>query len=204
MTVELKNVRNFKIVPENFEHSTVFEIKEIASGSIRALLPKITPDELNSYQKGANVEVFGLTKEGPVYFTTTVLENNKNELLIEYPKNLKELQRRKHSRVQFRGALKVAENENIKIKLDDISAGGLKFESDFSFIRGKSYPIKIELINNLTIECFMEAVRVVKTEDKQYPYSVSVKFKDMRSMDKIALLQYSMGVNSEMEHKLHK
>ncbi|MDO5437074.1 MAG: PilZ domain-containing protein [bacterium] len=202
MSVELKEVKNLKIVPKNYESGTACEIKEIGKEEVKINLPLASKIELEDYMKGEEIEAFGLEKHGLVYFTSEIIDKNDKELLIKYPAFIKEIQRRKYSRVPFDGKLTVLNRGDFKIQTDDISAGGLRFTSDTPFMVGDEYEIKVELVNNLVIECLMQPIRVEETEDeKGLPYSVSAKFKKIRSIDRIALMQYSLRLISESENK---
>lgn len=205
MSVELKEIENLKIVPENYEDGTVCSIENIDNDCIKLNLYKIAKEEIKSYTKGANVEIFGLNRRGIVYFTSEILENNQNAVIVKYPECIKEIQRRKYSRVPFYGKLTVFFDKNIKIKEEDISAGGLKFSSSIPFMVGVEYNIKIELANGLVVNCIMQPIRVEENEqeniEKDLLYSISSKFKKIRSIDRIALMQYSLRFISEMENK---
>lgn len=201
MGVELKDARNLKIVPVNYESGTFCEIKNI-QGDIELLLPKASEDDLKDYNEGSVVEVFGLHKNGLIYFASEIAEKNNNILKIKYPTGIKEIQRRKYTRVAFDGKLTVLEYKDIKIIPEDLSAGGLKFKSEKAFVVGDEYEIKIELLNNLVVNCTMQPIRVEEAEDENEElYSVSVKFKKIRSIDRIALMQYSLRVASELENR---
>lgn len=202
MGVVLSEVKNLKIVPENYESATIFEIENINQEEIKINLPKITKNELEDYKTGENIEAFGLNRHGLIYFLSEILQKDDNKLLIKYPESIKEIQRRKYTRVPFDGALTVVGKDDIKIKACDISAGGLKFEADTPFMVGNEYNIKIELENNLAVECSMQPIRVEETDNEEgLPYSVSAKFKKIRSIDRIALMQYSLRLVSELENK---
>lgn len=201
MSVELKEVKNLKIVPENYTSGTFCEIKNISDTEINMYLPKVTASELNDYQNGNLVEIFGLHKNGLIYFKSEILNKNDKNIDVKYPNDIKEIQRRKYTRVKFDGKLSVIRYDDVKIIPNDISAGGLRFISDKAFIVGNEYEIKIELLNNLVVNCTMQPIRVEETDNAEDFYSISVKFKKIRSIDRIALMQYSLRVASEMENK---
>ena len=202
MEIQLKEIKNLKIVPEKYESSTIFDVIETVDGKVKIKLPLASEFELKDYLENQTVEMFGLSKTGLVYFTSEILNKEGNELFIKYPENFKQIQRRKYSRVPYDGKLEVKEKENIAIKTEDISAGGLKFTSDTPFMVGDEYEIRVELSNNLVINCTMQPIRVEETEDLNLlPYAVSAKFKKIRSIDRIALMQYSLRLISEFENK---
>lgn len=197
----LNEVRNLKIVPENYESATVTEIVEIQDNVVKVSLPIAKEKELKDYKKGSTVEIFGLDKQGLIYFVTEILNIENNSLEIKMPEKIKEIQRRKYSRVPFDGKL-VIKNKTVTVNPEDISAGGLKFSVDTPFMVGEEYEIKIELVNNLIVDCTMQPIRVEETDNgEELPYSVSAKFKKIRSIDRIALMQYSLRLISESENK---
>lgn len=201
MDIQLSEVKNLKIVPDKYESASVFEIKEIQDNKILIDLPFAADYELKDYKTCEKVEIFGLARTGLIYFTAEILNKNGKEIVIEYPALIKEIQRRKYSRVRYDGKLTIKGKENIKLKTEDISAGGLKFSSNAPFIVGDEYEIKAELINNLVINCTMQPIRVWKTDDNEFSYSISAKFKRIRSIDRIALMQYSLRLISELANK---
>lgn len=202
MEIKLEDVKNLKIVPEKFESSTVFDIVEIKDDQVKIKMPLISEIELKDYNKGETVEMFGLNKTGLVYFTSEILNKENKELLIKYPNDIKQIQRRKYSRVPYDGKLAVKGKEKIKIKTEDISAGGLKFTADTPFMVGDEYEIKVELSNNLIVNCTMQPIRVEETDGENHlPYAISAKFKKIRSIDRIALMQYSLRLITELENK---
>lgn len=202
MEIQLSEVKNLKIVPEKYESSTVFDVVDINEGKVKINLPLITEFELKDYIEGEQVEMFGLNKAGLVYFTSEILNKNGKEIIIKYPEDIKQIQRRKYSRVPYDGKLEIKGKENIKVKAEDISAGGLKFTADTPFMVGDEYEIRVELANNLIVNCTMQPIRVEETEDSNaLPYAISAKFKKIRSIDRIALMQYSLRLISELENK---
>lgn len=202
MATNLKEVKNLKIVPENYEAGTIFTIENIEDTRVDINLLKASSLDLESYKQGAEVEAFGIARQGLIYFVTKILQKNENKLTIEYPDIIKEIQRRKYSRVPFNGTLTVASNKKAKIAPDDISAGGLKFSSDTPFMVGQEYEIKVELVNNLVAECTMQPIRVGENDSENgLPYVIQAKFKKIRSIDRIALMQYSLRLISESENK---
>ena len=202
MSVELKEINNLKIVPKNYESGTLCQISEIANDRINLILPFIKEDELKDYEQGSIVELFGLHKNGLVYFTSEIFERNQNELLINMPNLIREIQRRKYSRVPFDGKLILKNNSETEIIPKDISAGGVRFYSSKPFMFGDEFEIRIELANNLIINCSVQPIRIEEIEgESNLPYSVSAKFRKIRSIDRIALMQYSLRLLSEMQNK---
>ncbi len=202
MEIKFEDAKNLKIVPERYESSTIFDIVNIENDKVKINLPLASDIELKDYNKGETVEMFGLGKAGLIYFTSEIIDKENKNLTIKFPVDVKQIQRRKYSRVPYDGKLVIKGEADIKIITEDISAGGLKFTSDTPFMVGNEYEIKVELSNNLVINCTMQPIRVEETEDANLlPYSISAKFKKIRSIDRIALMQYSLRLISELENK---
>ena len=200
--IKLAEVENLKIVPENYKSSTVFDIEEIQSDKVIINLPKATKKELEDYKEGSTFSAFGLSSEGLIYFEGEILDRKNGKVLLKYPFELRQIQRRKYTRVPFSGKLTFVDFPSSEIKTEDLSAGGMKFYSNTLFEVGKEYEIRLELLNNLIVECSIAPIRVVRKEaDRDIPYSVSAKFVKIRSIDRIALMQYSLRLKAEMENK---
>ncbi len=197
----IENGKDFRIIPEKFESSTICDIINSNKSSITLKLPIATPDELSDYSKGNDVEIFGSNNEGLVYFVTQILDKNENEITVKMPSDYKNIQRREYSRVTFTGKLDFSDFPNSVIKTEDISAGGLKFISNIPFEEHLEYNINIDLSNNLTIKCTIQPIRIQQIDYKgEKAYSISGKFKNIESIDRIALVQYSFRSLTEAEN----
>lgn len=197
----IKNGKDFRIIPEKFESSTICDIINSNNSSIIFKLPIATPDELSDYAKGEDVEIFGSNNEGLVYFVTQILDKNENEITVKMPSDYKNIQRREYSRVTFHGKLAFIDYPDAVIKTEDISAGGLKFISNIPFEEHLEYNINIDLSNNLTIKCTIQPIRIQQTDyEGKKAYSISGKFKNIESIDRIALVQYSFRSLTEAEN----
>ena len=119
----IKKGRDFRIIPENFESATIFELKNADNNNLEIELTKATPQELEDYKAGIKVEIFGSGGEGLIFFESTIKEQNGSRLLVEMPKHCKNIQRREYSRVRFIGEFDIeGQNDNV-VSIEDISAG---------------------------------------------------------------------------------
>ncbi len=202
MSIELKEIKNLKVVPQNYENATVCEISNLAEDKVEVYLPKPLGNDLDGYCKGETLEFFGLHKNGLAYFTTTILDKNDKTIFVASPNSIKEIQRRKYTRVPFEGKMTIFDVDDVKILMEDISAGGFKFLSNIAFMAGTEYRAKIEFLNNLVVECTVCPIRIEEVnESEENKYSISVKYKQIRSVDRIAIMQYSMRILAEMQNK---
>ncbi len=201
----IKNGKDFRIIPEKFESSTVCSITNTADNSIDFSLPIVTDDELADYNKGDEVEIFGSNNEGLIYFVTNITEKNGKNITVKMPETYKNIQRREYSRVDFHGELSFVDYEGIVLQTEDISAGGLKFISNMPFEEHLEYNISIDLSNNLTIKCTIQPIRIQQINyEGKTAYSISGKFKTIESIDRIALVQYSFRSMTEAENMSNK
>ncbi len=197
----IKNGKDFRIIPEKFESSTVCSITNTADNSINFNLPIATNEELADYNKGDEVEIFGSNNEGLIYFVTNITEKNGKNITVKMPETYKNIQRREYSRVDFKGELSFEDYKDAVLQTDDISAGGLKFISSVSLEEHLEYNINISLSNNLTIRCTIQPIRIQQIDyNGKTAYSISGKFKTIESIDRIALVQYSFRSLTEAEN----
>ena len=101
----------------------------------------------------------------------------------------------------FHGTLSFVDMNDVVIQTEDISAGGLKFISNVPLEEHLEYNINIDLSNNLTIKCTIQPIRIQQIDYKgEKAYSISGKFKNIESIDRIALVQYSFRSLTEAEN----
>ena len=170
----IKKGHDFRIIPENFESATIFEVKNINNDDIEIILNKATSKELEDYKKDTNVEIFGSGAEGLIFFESKVKECRGSTLIVAIPKHYKNIQRREYSRVKFMGEFDIeGQNDNI-ISIEDISAGGMKLITKEPLEVAKNYKVKIKLINNMTIECLLHPIRIEEQQNALVQYSFKI------------------------------
>lgn len=197
----IKNGKDYRIIPEKFESSTICSLINSDKESIVFKLPIATEDELHDYNMGDDVEIFGSNEDGLIYFTTSILGKEGKDISVKMPESYKNIQRREYSRVDFHGTLTFTDYKDAVLKTEDISAGGLKFISNVPLKEYLEYNISISLSNNLTIKCTIQPIRIQEINfEGQEAYSISGKFKTIESIDRIALVQYSFRAMTEAEN----
>lgn len=201
----IKNGKDFRIIPEKFESSTICNIVDSTEETIGFNLPIASEIELCDYIKGDEVEIFGSNNDGLIYFTTKITDKDGANIKVQMPSSYKNIQRREYSRVDFHGDLSFVDYDNVVLKTEDISAGGLKFISNMPFEEHLEYNISIDLSNNLTIKCTIQPIRIQQINyEGKTAYSISGKFKTIESIDRIALVQYSFRSMTEAENMSNK
>ncbi len=197
----IKNGKDFRIIPEKFESSTICNIVDSTEETIGFNLPIASEIELCDYIKGDEVEIFGSNNDGLIYFTTKITDKDGANIKVQMPSSYKNIQRREYSRVDFHGDLSFVDYDNVVLKTEDISAGGLKFISNIPLEEHLEYNINIGLSNNLTVKCTIQPIRIQQIEyDGKEAWSISGKFKNIESIDRIALVQYSFRSMTEAEN----
>ena len=192
-------IKGFKIVPDKFRSSTIFDVKEFNDNDFKIELFQTDEMKIEDYQVGQEVEIFGLGEEGLIYFVSTISEKNDKVLKIKYPENLKNIQRREYSRVSFDGKISIQDFQDLNIEPVDISAGGFRIYVDQKISPNKTYKVTLELKNNIKINCDIEILRIFETQDGKY--DIRARFINLQSVDRIALIQYSFQVLLENENK---
>lgn len=201
MNEVLHTGKDFKIIPEKFQYSTTFDIIEIGETEFKINLNPVVDMQLQYYMPNTPVEIFGSSNEGLIYFTTDIVSKNDSNLVLRMPDEHRNIQRREYSRVNFNGEIKFLNNEDLNVMPIDISAGGLKFYSSTQLVVGENYPANIRLENNLDITCDIQVIRVYKELGNDANYTVCARFKNIQSVNRIALVQYTFKTLMEKENK---
>lgn len=199
----LKEGRDFKIIPDKFVNATTFDIQEIDDATFIAKLNSLDKKQLDAYMPGSEVEIFGVSGGGLIYFTTKIVAKDEASLTLDLPDEHKDIQRREYSRISTNSKLLLNAFKNQPFKTIDISAGGLRFYSNSDLEIGEEYEALLRLTNNLEIECSIQVIRIHDDKsDKNFKCAISARFKEIRSIDRIALAQYTFKTLTEEENKI--
>lgn len=203
----LKTANDFKIIPNNFKSSGVLNVLEVTDSEIKAELVLIDEKEADDYVINSNVEVFAVNSLGLIYFETKILERKEKNISLALTSDYSIIQRREYSRVgltQGSVTFKDFAQESI-LKIEDISAGGIKLISSQPLELDKYYDIEIKLSNNMVIECALSPIRVQEVKYKeQNGYLISGKFVNLENADRIVLVQYAFRIKMEEQNKENK
>ncbi len=200
----LQTTSDFKIIPNNFKSSGCFKILEINNTEIKAELTLADKKELEDYNPQEGVEVFGVNKVGLVYFETKILSRENNIITLAATNDYSLIQRREYSRVGLTQG-KVTFKDfapDVVLKVEDISAGGIKIICTQPLELEKNYAVEISLSNNMKIECELQPIRINESnfEDKN-AFCVSGKFVNLENVDRIVLVQYAFKIKMEEQNK---
>lgn len=200
----LQNTNDFKIIPNNFKSSGEFKIVKIDNEEIEAKLILLDESELADYAVNSNVEIFGVNPLGLIYFETTILKKDGYNITFAISPDYSLIQRREYSRVglnQGKVIFKDIAPDSI-VKIEDISAGGIKLTLNQPLEIDKYYDIEIQLSNNMKIECALSPIRIKEIENEgKKTYSISGKFVNLENTDRIVLVQYAFKIKMEEQNK---
>ncbi len=196
----LETTKDFKIIPNNFKSSGEFEVVSISNNDFKVKLILADKEEYKDYSKGENVEVFGINNVGLVYFETSILERKENILTLAITQDYSIIQRREYSRVKLSQGRLVFKDlpENFVEKIEDVSAGGIKFICREELSIDKIYEAEIDLSNNMKINCSMQPIRITESNDK---YAISARFNNLEDVDRVVLVQYAFKIKMENQNK---
>ena len=200
----LESTEDFKIIPNNFKSSGAFKLLSADDNKIKAELILSDEKELDDYIPQENVEIFGVNKVGLVYFETKIIAKEGNIITLSATNDYSLIQRREYSRVglsQGKVLFKDMPPETI-LKIEDISAGGIKLICSEPLEADKHYSIEIDLSTNMKIECCLQPIRIAETEFKnKKAFIISGKFTDLENVDRIVLVQYAFKTKMEEQNK---
>jgi len=196
----LDSIKDIKIIPNNFLSSGELKLIKIEEEFIVGKLILLEDSELQDYTIGSNVEIFGVNEIGLIYFETKILEKNNYEIKLAQTEDYSIIQRREYSRVALSSGKILFEDNSPDFieKIEDISAGGVKLTVKTPLEYDKEYDIRIELANNMKIECSLQPIRIEKNGDK---FVISGKFTNIENSDRIILVQYAFKVKMEEQNK---
>lgn len=180
------------IVPQDFRNSNKGKIVEIQD---QKFLLEIfhAPDGIILKHV---LEFYSQTKNGMLYFTSSVSEINGNLLTVLMPRKHRFLQRRAFTRIKFSQDLNFeADKKTYKIQSLDLSAGGMKLKTNEHLDIDTDYDLCINLPGELFIKCKYQTIKIEKNEDGSY--TLSGRFEKLSNTDKMKLIQFCMRKNTE-------
>lgn len=200
----INTIKDFKIIPNNFKSSGVFNLLSSNEETLLAQLILIDEKELDDYTVGSTVEVFGVNDVGLVYFETKILNKDGKNITLATTNDFSIIQRREYSRVGLNQG-KIVFNDmasDFVQSVEDISAGGIKFVANSPLELDRHYSIEITLSNNMKIDCSLQPIRIKEqSENDKKTFLISGKFTDLENVDRIVLVQYAFKIKMEEQNK---
>lgn len=200
----LQNAKDFKIIPGNFKSSGELNVISVEEEEIKAELKLLEESELADYVVDSKVEVFGVNSLGLIYFESKILEKNGSFVVLSTSSDYSIIQRREYSRVGLNQGEVIFKDgsPDLILKIEDISAGGIKLISSQPLEIDKYYDIEVKLSNNMKIECSLAPIRIKEIDfNGKNAYSISGKFVNLENADRIVLVQYAFKVKMEEQNK---
>ena len=172
----LKKNQNVSILPEDVHGAATGTVIKALKEHLEIAVPE---PELSFYKNGADIELFAPAQEGMLYLRSTVEDIQDNILKIKSTDAYEILQRREFTRIPLEKNIKL-KDEDITCHCLDISAGGMKLETDK--------------------ELDTEKDRITKNK-KNGKYIVSGRFVLLKNIDKIAVVQFCFKKEAENKNK---
>lgn len=193
MRNQIKENTEFNILSRSIDNAVKCRVIEISEDCFKVKL-----DKLKKYEPEESVELFTMTNKGQLYFETFVKEAAEDVISIWFPISYKYLQRREYSRINVDKDIVLNDGQNdIKAKISDLSAGGLKVITAAQLQLLKEYEISIK-IENRELKIIFEPIRI---ETVNNDFISSGRFKDISNFDRIALVQYCFRKQIENSNK---
>ena len=184
------------MVPANFKFANKGTITEVKPDGFTLEL-EYEPDGV---LKNTYCEFYIETSNGTLYFDSFPKDIQGKTIFVASPAKHKFLQRRQFTRVKYVHDLELKNGDNsYKISTLDISAGGMKFNTDNKIDIDGNYAVTIPLTDTKSLDCTFSPIRIEKAENGGY--SVSGQFIYKSSYDKMVLTQFCAKRNVELKNK---
>ncbi len=184
------------IIPQNYRFINKGKVKSVSAGEFTLELD-YEPDGI---MKNNYCEFYTQTSHGKLYFDSYAKEIEGKNLVIASPAKHKFLQRRQYTRIKYVNNFDLYLNdEKFAVTTIDLSAGGMKFQSDKKFDIDGEYSLKLPLLDDLIIDCKFKPIRIEKTEI--CPYLVSGQFLFNSAKDRMMVVQYCAKRSVEIQNK---
>ena len=199
----IKNNQKIFMVPKDIKGALSTFINKIVGSSIDVNVSKA---DLSYYKLGDVVEMFTVIDDGMLYFKPRITDINAAEGIIRVEfdkKNYDQLQRREYTRIDMHKEFILKDDEKSYVcTCLDLSAGGMKIQTEAELDRLKDYAIEFSLESNIPIECFFRPVRVTADKDGETVKNiVSGRFIALKNIDKIAIVQFCFKKQMENTSK---
>ena len=189
--------KEFKIIPKDVTGATKCVVSDM---NVDYFSVNVMSKEV--FEPNDSVELFSITPQGLLYFETFVKNVNGDNVDMIYPVSHKFLQRREYTRIDFTKNILLKEKEsgnNIKATVLDISAGGMKLTTSEEMGLTKDYKVNFEIDKNVAIDCYFQPIRI--EADNLSGYTVSGRFKILKNIDRITLVQFCFKKQMENQNK---
>lgn len=192
----IKKEQLVTIIPQDFKCSNKGRVLSVDMDGFRMEL-KYKPEGLIVNHI---CDFYSLTDNGYLYFESYVQKLENNVVSIANPVKHRFLQRRKFTRIKFMEDLELVFGDIVhKIRTLDLSAGGMKIQSNENIDIEKEYKVSIKLSDEQVVNCKYQLIRVEKGENGLY--TISGRFTNQSNIDKMTLIQFCMKKDMENMNK---
>lgn len=152
------------------------------------------------YFSGEQVDLFSVSGSGVICLSSELKAVDGHVLTIKKPEKEQDIQRREYLRAEFnKNILIYTDEKTIRATVLDISAGGVCLITDTEMKKDFDYQFDINLEKDILISCKFRPIRVDLRDDNKY--RVSGKFRLIKNIDRVAIMQFCMKKVSEMQNK---
>lgn len=152
------------------------------------------------YTSGEQVDLFSVSGSGVICLSSVLKAVDERVLTISKPSKEQDIQRREYLRAEFnKNILIYTDEKTIRATVLDISAGGVCLNCDTEMKKDFDYQFDINLEKDILISCKFRPIRVDLKDDNKY--RVSGKFRLIKNIDRVAIMQFCMKKVSEMQNK---
>ena len=188
----IKKEQLVTIIPQDFKNANKGRVLDVNLDGFRMEL-KYKPEGII---KNHICDFYSLTENGYLYFESYISDLQNNIVSIANPVKHRFLQRRKFTRVKFLENLTLEyEDTSHKVRSLDLSAGGMKLQTEENIDIEKIYKISIKLSSEQIINCKYQVIRIEKGDNNLY--TLSGKFTNLSNIDKMTLVQFCMKKSME-------
>lgn len=184
------------MIPQDFKFANRGKVTAVRAGDFTLELD-YEPENIlvNTY-----CEFYTQTSHGKLYFDSYAKEINGKTLIIASPAKHKFLQRRQYTRIKFIHNLSMyLDGNSYDISTLDISAGGMKLETNNNLNIEGSYEVSIPLSDEKNLDCVFQPIRIEKRTGGGY--TVSGQFVYKTSHDKMIMTQFCAKRSIEIKNK---
>ena len=192
----IKNEQMVTIVPQDFKNTNKGKVLNVSQEGFKMEL-KYKPEGLI---KNHICEFYSMTDNGYLYFESYIQELENNIITIANPVKHRFLQRRKYTRIKFIENIDlIYDDKAYKARTLDLSAGGMKIQTEENLDIEKEYKVSIQLSNEQEVSCKYQLIRVERGDNGLY--TISGRFTQLSNINKMVLVQYSMQKEMENQNK---
>ena len=192
----LEKGQAISIVPQNFKNSNKGKIGMIHDSFF-------TVDMFHApegIERKKVMEFYSPTKNGTVYFTSGIVKIDENTVVVSIPKKHRFLQRRNFTRVKFIQDIELKLNDKTFFATTlDLSAGGIRLKTTENININSQYDLFIRLVNENSIQCKFEPIKIEKSED--CIYTVAGRFINQTRTDKMKIIQFCIRKDIENQNR---